>query len=397
MKSTYRTLFFISLVSVLSATAFAQTPQSTTTLSKTPKTVTRSTSTLAVVADVNLTDIKVTESNGALQVGLSLQSFRGQQNNIVYGVVVYDDNFNILAVTKEGSVAELPKGIIVRKNFSYTLPTFITGKVKILLEATTESGLRLGSKEIWSGALKGTRSFNCSYIATSKVIQCSSIIDQKLTTDYSATSLFTTAPLTDIKNAKSGGKVTFDPTSLSESYPLTSLPAGDYNAIISNAKGENQVLQFKVEGEYGTIKNVIVFQKKKGTVETTVLITANLSTEVSDGLSFLIRLVDQQGTLCAEKTLPVTMTIIQTNFDTTCTKGTFTATLLNSDGKELDTTSQPFAVLAVEEEKPVTANKENNTTPKIPVATAVATLVALGVLAGVGVYIRKRMSPTVTN
>ena len=202
MKSTYHVLFFISTFVLFSSVSLAQNAQINTVRSTTPKAQkpnTTSTSAIAVVADVNLTDVKVITSTTSLQVSFSLQSFRGQQNDIVYGVTVYDENFNILAVQNEGSVGELSKGIIVRKNFLYTLPNFINGKVKIFLEATTGSGLALGSKQIWTGELKGKGSFDCKYVESGKVIQCSSTVDQKLTTNYKAESIYSITALTSWK------------------------------------------------------------------------------------------------------------------------------------------------------------------------------------------------------
>ena len=97
-----------------------------------------------VLADVNVGDVSVEETENGISGSFSLRGKMGQQNGITYGIVVRDDRNRIQDFVSLGRNETVLEGETKTLSFAYEYPKYLTGEVSIYIVAETERGLSLG-------------------------------------------------------------------------------------------------------------------------------------------------------------------------------------------------------------------------------------------------------------
>jgi hypothetical protein len=262
----------------------------------------------------------------------------GQQNNIIYGVIVTDEKGTILDSNMLGKVVSLREGEKKPLSYNYVMPKTITGDVKVFLTADTEAGLNLSSYTLYEGNISGENiTFPCSYTPATKTsagkIDCVSPKDISLNVEYRIGSTYNTPTSTQTVALKSGEKITLKPALAPGSYFAT---------MVDTSTNSKRTFPITVAGEHGSILSVVVNDgDKSGTLKAVVFSDVSVPSSVS------VKLTDQSGTVCGEGSSQAFGQTAEVSVDTTCSEGTAEVTLKNEKGKVLDTTTEQFSITSV--------------------------------------------------
>ena len=313
-------------------TQFTQNPPSEASLN-----VNQKTTRVVTVADVNVGDISVQEKADGLSGSFTLQGKLGQQNNIVYGIIVTDAKNNVLDAKVLSESISVQEGETKSLNFSYTYPSSLSGKVQILLKVETLEGLPLGTQVLAEKELSSTQKSNLTCVSKGEIteVTCTSQVDGLVTIEYRTNSFFGQLIKEETKEVKRG--VSFGMNS--------ELAPGVYKALVRSAASQDfAVAHLVVPGAFGKIQNIAIFNsqdKEEGVLSGVV--TARLS-QVKGTTSVEAKLFSSTNALCGEQVVILEAGIAEFSFLTPlCQSGTVQVSLRSSDGTTLDTLSQPFS------------------------------------------------------
>ena len=302
-----------------------------------PKTITKITS----VADVNVSDVVSEEKDGMLKGSFQLTSGNGKQNEIVFGVVVFDKSRLIVDMKKIGEEKELYGGNTKKYNFEYAIPKVLSGELSVELLVSTLSGLPLGSKVLSKKEYKNTTKNNLSCVSKDeKSLSCLSKIDDVLIVSYVKGSLFSNIISSEnVAVKKDVSKII-----------VPNLSPGKYTALITNTySSTTKALPIYIEGAFGEIQNILVTEANN-TVKVT---TVTYVTPLNEG--FLeVSLFDTKGKLCEtkEKKLEGRSNIFL--FNNSCKEGNVSVRVLDGN--------KTLLVKSVQSFKTENSKKNNETT-----------------------------------
>jgi len=322
-----------NVTSYFSSPVYAQNKVATDTDKTAVKTPT---ATGVILADVNIVDVIATSTNGVFSGRFSIQGKLGQQNDVHYGVMVLNDKDTILDAKELGIISKINQGETNRYTLKYSLPTYISGSVRVLLVAETAKGLTLSHNQIFKGDIAGEKSnFPCSFIAGTKVskvskIECSSSKDTSLTVSYGKNSIFATPNLTETINLKAGKKVVLSPN----------VAPGEYFATIVTKAGDKRILPLTKDGVYGNISSIVVHTGNKANV-----VKVAVFADVSTSSVAIVNLVGANSEECGKGETDVKGVVAEFSFETKCKTGTVTVALKDKQGQVLGLSSEPFSVL----------------------------------------------------
>lgn len=299
--------------------------------------------TQAAVADVNLGDVTFTKKNGTYTGSFSLQAKMGQQNDIAYGVIVYDDKNNIVDAKHIGEVDVLKEGELKYLGFTYMTPGYIQGDVKMFLVAETKDGLPLGSFMLEPRiTLRGT----------GRTLLCSSIT-KGLSCEFKAATTITITKQKALFGDPVGEVLKVSGKKGDKKDIEIKGDAGSYYLIIENTSAdERKILKFKITGTYGNILNVAVSSKEKGKLD----IVATIKASPLVGTKLAYNLTDTNKMSCGKGEISVNTPAVSASIDTSCKEGNMNLMLLGSDGKVLDVKDEGFSVINTADES---AAKQN--------------------------------------
>lgn len=339
---------------------------------------------VTVVADINLGDVKVTEVAGTYSGSFTLLGKMGLQNDIVYGVVVYDSTRHVVDLKKLGELNSLRQGELKRIDFTYTVPKVLTGTVTVSLEAYTKGGLLIGAQTL------GTK----KYPASTAPLTCSGYGDTakcvaKNAGTYSvsryAGSFFSTAAETKSWVAKVG-----------ESEVLASLFSGtvpgSYVVTLAGAPDGGVVAYpMRIPGSYVTVQNLVISREADG-IHVVGVLTGSAK-ELSARLAF----TPASGSTCEAMTVPVVAYAFDAKLSASCTEGTVALAVVGPDGATLGQATAPFSVLtSAEKQTPSTAPSSSTGMSlgsyALPIAGVLVVLVIIGLIA---FFWRRRSEPVV--
>lgn len=292
-----------------------------------------------VFADLNLVDVTATEKDGVWSGHYSLQNGMGLQSGIDVGMVVYDDSNKIVDAKTLDHNLSIQEGDLKVFSFSYTLPSYASGEVKLLLVAETSSGLPLSAGPVGTTTAKGTSTsgLSCSPgTTTTPTITCTAKKSGTVSFSYSTRGLFNSVTKFDSKPITAGGKVVFTP----------SISAGKYLARLSFTEtGETSFIPFTMPGDFGTVSSVSVSSHTSGSVHAVVVASLGVTSKTAN---VSVHLTDTSGAECGSATEPLmAQTIASFDIPTTCTEGSVTVSLMGANGVTLDTKTQPFSVISL--------------------------------------------------
>ena len=290
------------------------------------------------VADVNVGDISVQENKDGFSGSFTLQGKLGQQNNIVYGIIVTDAKNNILDARVLAESISVQEGETKSLNFSYTYPPFLTGKVQILLKVETLEGLPLGTQILADKEFSSTQKSNLACVLKGEIseVTCVSEVDASVAIEYRADSLFGKLIKEERKEVRSGV-----PFGMS-----TDLASGVYKALVRSVASQDfATAHLVVPGAFGKIQSIAIFNDKESEEEMlSGVVTARLS-QVKGTTSVEAKLFSSTNALCGEQVVILEAGIAEFSFLTPlCQSGTVQVSLKSSDGTTLDTLVQPFSV-----------------------------------------------------
>lgn len=283
-----------------------------------------------IVADTNVTDVFSKEAGGKITGGFALQGNMGKQNDIVYGIIVVDSEGRIIDGTTLGTQPSIQEGEVIRKNFLYTIPTYLSGKgLAFILKAETVGGLPLGSSVLLKRDFPVKEStLSCSEKET--VITCTSKVDTSLTIKYFKETLLGQVVSNETKEIKKGAKLVY----------INKISPGRYYIQIKNADMSAQALfSVSVKGSYGTISNTVITEKSKGLLS--IVSTAN----VSPNIGAKIQATLTQGQVkCGEGSGELRGGTASFDVQSTCKDGQVVVSLIDKNGTTLDTKNSAFSV-----------------------------------------------------
>ncbi|HCC06406.1 TPA: hypothetical protein DEP94_03570 [Candidatus Nomurabacteria bacterium] len=370
MKS-FASNFVGNVTSYFSAPVYAQNKVATTTDKTGVKTPT---AVGVILADVNIVDVIATSTNGVFSGRFSIQGKLGQQNDVHYGLMVLDDKDTILDAKELGVISKINQGETNRYTLKYSLPTYISGSVRVLLVAETAKGLTLSHNQIFKGDITGEKSnFPCVYIAGTKAskvskIECLSSKDTSLTVSYGKNSIFATSNLTETINLKSGKKVVLSPN----------VAPGEYFATIVTKAGDKRILPLTKDGVYGNISSIVVHTGDKANV-----VKVAVFADVSTSSVAIVNLVGANSEECGKGEAELKGVAVEFSIETKCKTGTVTVALKDKQGQVLGLASEPFSVLTFVKAGEKGKGNTSNT-------LALVSLVGLIGVVGLFNYFRKR-------
>ncbi len=332
MKNLVRILFPLALVIYVNA-VYAQMP--VTTSSDQVQIIRPQEVSSIIVADVSLTDVTFKrESDNKITGSFSLVSEMGKQNDIVYGMHVIDGMGNIVDASSLGKVATIREGEIVRRNFSYSIPPYISGdNLSFDLVAETTGGLPLGSQKLLQNvSIPGVASLLTCTNKNRQEISCVSTIDTTLVIGYHVAS-----PLgKNIVNKELPVRKN-TPTPL----PVTSIPPGRYYVDVFTKDGNGHALaSFVVQGSYGNILNTSISELSEGKI----LVITTVNASPSKGIQVKNTITDDSGRMCTSDQVDASTFFARQEFLTDCRKGAVITTLLSSSGVVLSSSTNPFDI-----------------------------------------------------
>ncbi len=294
-------LYFILLLSSLSFT-YAQNQASLP--SDTQKTLTKITS----VADINVSSVMSEEKDGVIKGSFEMKSGNGKQNEIVFGIVVFDKKRTIVDIKKIGEEKELHGGEIKKYDFTYAVPNTLNGDLSIELVVNTLSGLPLGAQVINKKEYKNTTKSTFSCVSKDeKSVSCISGIDDVLNISYTKGSFFSNSVGQESVNTKKDVPSIITPN----------LKPGKYSVLVtSKNSGTTRVIPIYVEGSFAEIQNILVTEDVNSVKVTTVVYV----TPRNEG--FLeVTLFNAKGDVCSkqEKSIEGRSNIV--SFENICKEG----------------------------------------------------------------------------
>jgi hypothetical protein len=252
MKLFAFVLLSVALLGVPSA--YAQTPTETwnSELQEVPQAFT-------ILADVDVADVVLEKNEESYTGSFAMRSNMGLQNDIVYGIVVYDTKTNsIVDLMKIGEEPALYEGEIKRYNFSYSTPKWLVGEVTVALQAFTKGGLALGTQILGTQDMTEAKTFlKCT---TEKTISCVPEADAKLSIFLVSGNYFSNPVQTVEKVAVKNSR--FELSSV-----FTNINPGGYLVIAENIETKEKVIvPYTVEGEYLEIQNIAASELEDGKI-----------------------------------------------------------------------------------------------------------------------------------
>lgn len=283
-----------------------------------------------VVADINLTDVKLTETEKGVSGTFVLQGNLGLQNDIVSGVMVTDEDGRLVDFQSLGRPVVVHEGELLVQNFSYNYPSFLHGKVKLVVRAETVSGIPLGVQPLVTKEFPaGDASFSCA--AENAQMICRHERDGAVTLSYYRGSVLAPPVTTTSVTPKQGEVLTAS----------VKLESGTYTVVARDgATGAIATFAYRQAGSYGQIRNVVLSQSVPGEVNGVIVIKAS---PVKD-LSAKVELQSKQQTNCGSTMVTLDGTATEFTTQTSCTEGEVKLTLTDAGGKVLDTMTQAYAV-----------------------------------------------------
>lgn len=333
MKYIASFLFSVSAFSLFSGSVLAQS-SSTTSIKQQPK------QEYAVVADINVTDVAVIEKSGVYTGSFALQDKMGMQNDIVYGIIVYNKDNAIVDVQKLGEEKFLREGEIKRYSFSYNLPASIASLgATVTLQAFTKNGLILGSQTLGEKEVtQKTVSNNLS--CSSGNGECSTVKSTSLTVQAFANSPFG-EPFTSVTYTTKDGQ-TSNPGDLVQ----FAKPGMYYLLIEDTGYHTKRMIPFTAKGEFITIQNISVDY----TGNNEVAVIGTLLGTVFQG-TVVTTVKDLKGSVVIEKTSPFNGGLISETFTSPVKEGTVHVKILAKDdvSKVLAEQESSFSLLSYQE------------------------------------------------
>ncbi|TXH03362.1 MAG: hypothetical protein E6R05_03210 [Candidatus Moraniibacteriota bacterium] len=299
------------------------------------------------VADVNVGDVQMTEKDGVLTGTFVIQGKMGQQNDIVYGVVVIDAMGQTLDVQSLGQIASVMEGEAKTLSFEYTLPASLRGKVKVLLKAETVAGLPLGTQVLLDKDLGGVFENVLTCRGADGGMVCTSSSDQRVKVSYYTGSIFS-QPVSRDEVALSADvatdiKPTFQP--------------GRYSVVIRGSEaGGFSLASFRMAGSFGQIQNIVLDIDKTGSLVGLVAATASPLA----GAKIEMELRSENDQVCGQGTASLEGQVAEVVFsEVKCMAGIVKTTLKGADGSTLASLSQSFnaSQIAVENALPQGGDK----------------------------------------
>lgn len=292
---------------------------------------------VAVVANVNLTNTTVVVKDGVISGSFALQSFSGQQSDILYGVTIYDTNDKKIESTKLGDVPALQEGSTVTYPIRYTIPSYLKGEVKVYLEAQTKEGLLLGLSQLWKGTMSGVGAGISCTLGEKQEIICTSEKAGVVNVEYYKGSLFA-SPLSQ-ENVTVEAKKQFVIT--------PKVTPGEYSVVIKNKdSAASFVVSLQVEGAYASIQNLMVFKSPSGTPKITAYVLGN----PGKGAMLQATLTSPTGQVCYSAKTPLVSNVFDSSITLQCDSGVAEVTVSAADGTVLATSRANFSVISVAEE-----------------------------------------------
>lgn len=295
----------------------------------------------AVVADVNVTDVVMTEKDGVLAGTFALQGRMGQQNDIAYGVVVIDTEGQTLDIQPLGYVDSVREGEIKVVPFEYNLPPLLKGSVKILLRAETMLGLPLGTQVLLERDFGGTykRVLTCSDAQDG--ISCTSLSNQVIKIDYYTGSVFSQSVENDEASLVANQVSNIN----------ASLKPGRYTAVIKGSvTGSFASASFRVIGTFGQIQNVAIHTNESEELVGSVVAVASPLI----GTTVEMELYSENSQICGQGSAVLDSQVAEIVFnDVTCVAGTVKTILKGADGSVLASLSQSFNASDITVTKPL--------------------------------------------
>lgn len=295
-----------------------------------------------LVSAAGLTDVSSRESSGTYTGTYSLigGDGMGQQNNINVGIVVYSDTNALLDVTSLETNLSVRQGEIQHRTFSYTLPSYLSGTVRVFLRADTEEGLSLGMNLLGekSYAANTKRVLNCSQpTANTALFSCTATQAGRVSLSFSRGGLLSTSSTGETTVSLLANKTT----------PLqATLTPGRYYAHISFSSNKEQfTFPVSIPGASAQIVNVAVAKLDDHTVQVTVPIQV---THEGMSPSVAVTLSSAEGSACGtgNQTITETAPLGVIKVSTTCHTGNVQV-VLTDHGTTLDTLTVPFDIDAV--------------------------------------------------
>ncbi len=333
-----------------------------------------------IIADINIVKVIPAATSSPFSGTFSLSGRLGQQNYIVYGVIVMDDSNTVLDTKFLGDIQQIKEGETLELTYSYTLPETIKGDIRIFLVAETKQGLRLSVSQIFNGNIKGEEvMFPCSpqLAAEKSSIVCISSKDEDITVRHQKNSIFSPDIKNEIVSLKSGQKVELDPE----------VSPGKYFVTVTTSANEKRVFHFTKAGVYGEISSVVVHASDKiGEIKTVVFSNVSTSSIV------LFNFIGRNGESCGSGNVEAKGKLAEFTLFTKCTQGVVNVSLKDRQGVVLSTSSQPFSVLSVKS----TTDKDatplpTESTMRTKIVYIILTVIVL--IAAASVYFRKKYRP----
>ena len=291
-----------------------------------------------VLNDTNLTNVTVSEKNNTYTGSFSLQQKLGLQNNLVFGIVVRNTKNNVIDIQKIGQEAVLYEGQIKQYPFSYTLPSHISGEARISLEVSTQEGLIVGTYKLATKKGTGTStSFTCeqSLVSSQNKNTSSCVVGPKdvaLTVSIYRGSFFG-APGTTTQLTKNSKEVF-----LLSSLMNNQLPGRYFITIVDPLQKQTSVIPYIVQGTFAQIQNIAVAKDKENTIYATGYVVNNIK-----GAQAKVTFATPEGIVCAEKIVPLSGRTFSTNLPSSCTDGTVTIRITDTNNTIYDSKTFQFS------------------------------------------------------
>ncbi len=287
-------------------------------------------SSLVNIADINLGDVIFTEQDRTFSGSFALLGKMGQQNDILYGVVVYDTDQTLLHAEKLGEEKSLQEGQLKTYSFTYTLPTWIEGEVSISLAAYTKNNLPLGMQPLVQKIYTKSQaeSFSCKG-ETDTEITCTTLSDDTLQISYTTGSFFKEPVFIETKEIKKGEKISITPE----------LAPGKYNIHITNSeKTKTEIEYLYIAGTHGEILNVVVAKTQTDSLE--LVVTARVSPR--NDASVKVKVLDKNNQPCLETEKTLETTVNSFIVPSSCIEGNVQVELFDATKKSLVSQNSTF-------------------------------------------------------
>lgn len=328
MNKIIKTIFLTLLLFFVGTMVYAEEAPY---IQEIPEVVSPEKSSFVVIADVNVGDVNVEETETELRGTFTLLGKMGQQNNISYGITVKNDENEMVDFVSLGEDVSVQEGEGKILSFKYTYPRTLHGDLSFYLSAETKTGVPLGLQKIHEQVFSSAeqRAFSCISEENATKLTCTHKTGDKLMIAYYSGSIFSNPDFIREVEVKSSV-----PTVIQQE-----IVPGRYRVVISDENNYYELHKLQVLGIYGTIKN-IVLHEEEGILSGVVTVdTLQLKENTLD-----VTVVDVDGITCEKKSLPFEGVSTEFTLESKCVDGTVEVVLLDKDGVMLASEKQPFSV-----------------------------------------------------